>query len=103
MLRPRRRPPCSVPAVLDKHYARKHAFCMHRTIQIRNVPDDLHRRLKARAALEGMSLSEYLLNEVRLVAERPSLRELRRSLAERSPVNPSLSPAEAVREERDSR
>ncbi|HQT47567.1 MAG TPA: hypothetical protein PLY97_10135 [Acidocella sp.] len=47
-------------------------------IQIRNVPDELHRRLKARAALAAMSLSEYLLNEIKLVAERPTLAELRR-------------------------
>jgi len=46
-------------------------------IQIRNVPDELHRRLKSRAALAGMSLSDYLLNEIRQVAERPTLDELR--------------------------
>jgi len=37
-------------------------------VQIRNMPDDLHRRLKSRAALAGMSLSEYLLRELRHVA-----------------------------------
>ncbi len=42
-------------------------------IQIRNVPDALHRRLKSRAALAGMSLSDYLLGEIRSVAERPTL------------------------------
>jgi plasmid stability protein len=46
-------------------------------IQIRNVPDALHRQLKSRAALAGMSLSDYLLNEIRQVAERPTLDELR--------------------------
>jgi plasmid stability protein len=46
-------------------------------VQIRNVPDALHRRLKSRAALAGMSLSEYLLSEIRQVAERPMLDELR--------------------------
>lgn len=44
-------------------------------IQIRNVPDELHRRLKSCAALAGMSLSDYLLNEIRRVAERPTLEE----------------------------
>jgi plasmid stability protein len=39
-------------------------------IQIRNVPETLHRELKSRAALAGMSLSDYLLNEIRQVAER---------------------------------
>jgi plasmid stability protein len=72
-------------------------------IQIRNVPDALHRRLKARAATAGMSLSDYLLGEVRQVAQRPTLDELRARLATRSETNPSISPAEAVRLERDSR
>ena len=76
---------------------------MSKMIQLRNVPDALHRRLKARAALEGMSLSEYLLGEVRRAAERPSLSELRQRLAERTPVKPGISPAQALREERDAR
>src|SRR5437773_8447387 len=59
---------------------------MPRMIQLRHVPDDLHRRLKARAALEGLSLSDYLLREVRRVAERPTLAELRYRLAQRTPV-----------------
>ncbi len=45
---------------------------MSKMIQIRNVPDGLHRRLKARAAMAGRSLSDYLLNEIRRAAERPS-------------------------------
>jgi plasmid stability protein len=76
---------------------------MSKMIQIRNVPDALHRKLKARAALEGMSLSEYLLSEVRRAAERPSVSELRQRLAQRTPVQPSLSPARALRQERDAR
>ena len=72
-------------------------------IQIRHVPDTLHRRLKSRAALAGMSLSDYLLNELREIAERPSLEELRARLHGRSRTAPSLEPAEAVRAERDSR
>ena len=72
-------------------------------IQIRNVPDTLHRRLKARAALAGMSLSDYLLNEIRQVAERPTLDELRARLARRPRMTPSVAPAEAVRAERDCR
>jgi len=72
-------------------------------IQIRNVPDELHRRLKARAALAGMSLSDYLLAEIRGVAARPTLEELCERLAQRSAVTPSVSPAEAVRAERDAR
>ena len=51
-------------------------------VQIRNVPDALHRRLKSRAALAGMSLSDYLLSEIRQVAERPTLDELRARFAQ---------------------
>ena len=76
---------------------------MSKMIQLRNVPDALHRKLKARAALEGLSLSEYLIGEVRRSAERPSLIELRQRLAQRTPVTPGVSPAEAVRAERDAR
>ena len=70
-------------------------------IQIRNVPDALHRRLKSRAALAGMSLSDYLLNEIRQVAERPTLDELRTRLHSRTEASLSVAPAEAVRAERD--
>ena len=53
-------------------------------IQIRNVPDALHRQLKSRAALAGMSLSDYLLSEIRRVAGRPTLDALRVRLDRRS-------------------
>jgi plasmid stability protein len=72
-------------------------------VQIRNVPSDLHRKLKARAAMEGMSLSEYLLREIRHVAERPTLEEMRQRLSELPPVKPRISPAEIIRAERDRR
>ena len=70
-------------------------------IQIRNVPDALHRRLKSRAALEGMSLSDYLLSELRRVAERPTLEELRERLQRRPSAAPNVTPEQAVRAERD--
>jgi len=76
---------------------------MSKMIQIRNVPDELHRKLKARAALQGVSLSDYLLGEVGKSAERPTLHEIRERLRQRIPVEPRLSPAAAVRAERDSR
>lgn len=72
-------------------------------IQIRNVPEVLHRRLKARAALAGMSLSDYLLAEVRQIAERPTLGELRERLHRRELVAAPLSAAAAVRAEREAR
>jgi plasmid stability protein len=74
---------------------------MAKMIQLRNVPDELHRALKARAAMEGMTLSDYLVAEVRRVAERPTVRELRERLAGRAPVEPRVPPARAVRAERD--
>ncbi|MGI8839487.1 MAG: hypothetical protein ACR2F8_01660 [Caulobacteraceae bacterium] len=70
-------------------------------IQIRHVPDALHRKLKSRAALAAMSLSDYLLGEIREAAERPTLDELRARLEGRAAINPSPRPAEAVRAERD--
>lgn len=70
-------------------------------IQIRNVPDELHRELKARAALAGMSLSDFLLAEARRAAERPTLDELRERLRGRESVRPGLAPSEAVRAERE--
>lgn len=76
---------------------------MSTMIQIRNVPDALHRRLKARAALAGMSLSDYLLHEVRCAAERPTLDDLRARLRQRPAVTPDVSPADAVRAERERR
>lgn len=72
-------------------------------IQVRNVPDDLHRTLKARAALAGMSLSNYLLVELRRLAERPTRAELQRRLAQRSSVLLREEVAEAVAAERLSR
>jgi antitoxin FitA len=76
---------------------------MPKMIQIRNVPDDLHRRLKARAALEGYSLSDYLLREARQAAERPTLSELRERLRAREPVAVRVPPARALRTERERR
>jgi plasmid stability protein len=78
-------------------------YHMAAMIQIRNVPDELHRRLKSRAALAGMSLSDYLLGEIREVAERPTIADLRNRLQSRSAVTPSVAPADAVRAERDRR
>jgi plasmid stability protein len=76
---------------------------MSTMIQIRNVPDALHRKLKSRAALAGMSLSDYLLQQIRQVAERPTVEEMQARLARRSAVTPSEDTADAVRAERDSR
>jgi plasmid stability protein len=82
-------------------YTRTHATHMGVMIQIRNVPEKLHRQLKSRAALAGMSLSDYLLQEIRQSAERPTIEEFRVRLKERPPVTLSISPAEVIRAERD--
>ena len=72
-------------------------------IQLRNVPDSLHRVLKARAAMAGMSLSDYLLAAIEDLAERPTLAELRQRLHKRKPVAAELDTAALVREEREAR
>lgn len=76
---------------------------MTKMIQIRNVPDDVHRVLKVRAAQQGTSLSEYLLREVLLHASRPTLEDWLARVAEKEPVI-GVPPAEdVVREIRDGR
>ena len=80
-----------------------YAWHMSKMIQLRHVPDDLHRKLKARAALAGLSLSDFLLEEIRRVAERPTVAELRSRIAQRAPVTPAVPPAKAIRLERERR
>ena len=77
---------------------------MSKMIQIRNVPDDLHRTLKVRAAQAGMTLSDYLLAEVEQVATRPTLAEMSDRLAQLEPTGIALDEiVKAVREDRDAR
>jgi antitoxin FitA len=76
---------------------------MSKMIQLRNVPDALHRTLKARAAMAGMSLSDYLLGEIREIAERPTLAELRERLHKQEPVGVRLDTARLLQEERETR
>lgn len=76
---------------------------MSRMVQVRNVPDALHRSLKARAALAGMSLSDYLLAEIKEIAERPTLAELRERLHRRKPVSVQIDTARLIQEEREAR
>jgi len=72
-------------------------------IQLRNVSDALHRTLKARAALAGMSLSDYLLAEIKELAEKPTLAEMRQRLHARKPVSAQIDTALLVRDEREGR
>jgi plasmid stability protein len=76
---------------------------MSKMIQLRNVPDALHRKLKSRAAEEGLSLSDFLTREARKIAERPSMAEIRARLDALSVLELSPSAAEIIRQERDSR
>ena len=74
---------------------------MSKMIQLRNVPDELHRKLKARAANAGMSLSDFMIREAKLIAERPTMEEMRRRLEALPPVKLKTSPAKIIREMRD--
>lgn len=76
---------------------------MSRMIQIRNVPDEVHRKLKVRAAGEGVTLSELLAREARRLAEQPSLEEMRARLLSGPRRKLAVSPAAMVRSERDRR
>lgn len=73
---------------------------MSRTLQVRNVPETLHRTLKARAAQQGLSLSDYLLRELDRVATKPSREELYERLRRRSGVELDVSVAEIIASER---
>ncbi len=86
---------------VDMRSACVHPLRMNGMIQIRNVPEALHPELKSRAALAGMSLSDYLLNEIRQVADRPTIDQLRARLDRRPASTLSVAPADAVRAERD--
>ncbi len=72
-------------------------------IQIRNVPEDLHRSLKVRAAREGLSLSDYLLREIEVVAARPTLEEILAAIRAQGLTRLAEDPSSAVRGERDAR
>ena len=76
---------------------------MSKMIQIRNVPDHIHRLLKMRAAEAGMSLSEFLVREVSLIADRPSLNEILKRIKGRGSISLSEISASAVHAEREAR
>lgn len=80
-----------------------HVMHMSVMIQIRNVPDELHRKLKARAALEGMSMSDYALRILQVALKRPTRQELLARIAERPIRKLDISPADVLREERERR
>ena len=76
---------------------------MSTMIQIRNVPDGIHRQIKARAALAGMSMSQFILRELRQSLERPTRAELLGRLAALPPIELDPPAAQLIREERERR
>jgi len=72
-------------------------------VQIRNVPSEFHRRLKARAAIEGMSMSDYILREVGKALDRPTRHEVLERLRARPIQHLRRSAAEVIRAERHTR
>lgn len=76
---------------------------MSKMIQVRDVPDRVHGTLKARAAREGMSLSDFLKRELERVAERPTMQEWLDRTQDAKPIRATRSPAQVIRQLRDSR
>jgi hypothetical protein len=70
-------------------------------IQVRNVPDDVHRELKVRAARRGVSLSDYLLRLAEADLARPTMDEWLERVSRRTPIRSALSSAQLIREDRD--
>lgn len=81
----------------------KHTIHMSKMVQIRNMPDSTHRILKSRAAMAGMSLSDYLLRELTKITKRPTMEELIARMQKREPVSVDLNSAELIREDREAR
>jgi len=76
---------------------------MSKMIQVRDVPDQVHRTLKARAAREGMSLSGFIKKELESSAEQPTMREWLERTRQAKPISSKRSAAQIIRELRDAR
>ena len=76
---------------------------MSKMLQIRNVPDEVHRRLKSRAALSGMSMSDYVLREIERTLSQPTRDEVFARIAELPPIDLDPPSAEVLRDERERR
>ena len=77
------------------------SLTMAKLLQVRQVPDEVHRTLKVRAAQAGTSLSEYVRAELELIASRPTPEELRARLETRTPVEGRETAADLIRRHRD--
>ncbi len=76
---------------------------MSKMVQIRNVPEDTHRLLKSRAAMEGVSMSRFVLREIERIVRRPSRREVLDAIRSEPPLTLDETPADVIREGRESR
>ena len=76
---------------------------MSKMIQVRDVPEQVHGTLKARAAREGMSLSDFIKRELERAAERPSMPEWLELTQRAKPIPARRTAAQVVRELRDAR
>jgi antitoxin FitA len=89
-------------SAIDMRLTCAHADDMSKMVQIRNVPDALHRKLKTRAAASGQTLSDYLLAELERLAARPTREEMFARLHSRKRVTLKTPAAVVIREERES-
>ncbi len=80
-----------------------YAKYMPKMVQVRNVPERVHSTLKARAAREGMSLSDFIKRELERSAERPTMREWLEHTRQSKPIRDKRSAVQIVRESRDER
>lgn len=83
-------------------YMRFDIVCRMPNVQVRDVPDDVHRRLKSQAALAGQSLNEFLLARMKEIARVPTVPELAERIRQRAPYT-GPSSAKVIRQERDRR
>lgn len=83
-------------------YTCVHVARMSKMLQVRNVPDRLHRRLKERAARRGMTLSAYVLEELQAIADELPMDEWVESVRELPPVRLTTSVADLIRQDRES-
>ncbi len=90
------------PGPIDMRLTCGHVIHMSKMIQIRNVPDAMHRKIKARAAQSGMTLSDYLLAEIERIAALPTRDEMLARLHARTRVKLRTPAAEIIRTERES-
>jgi antitoxin FitA len=88
---------------LDRQIACEHVTRMNKHVQIKNIDEAVHRKLKIRAIEQGMSLSEYLKRELSSLANRPTNNEVLDRLRKLPNIELKVSAADLVREDRDNR